>query len=289
MKDLMSKAALVTGAGSGIGRALAGSLAQAGCRLVLVDIDPLPLAEVGDELAPHTPVLPLVADVTDREQVDQFCATAVNEFGRVDILINNAGMAMGGFIDTVPLAQWQYLMDLNFWGYVYTARNLLPPMMDRGSGHLVFISSISGVATSPNSLPYSTSKFAVVALAESVAAYARPHGVGVTLVCPGTTQTGIAQNGRYFFESIGSHAAQAKFQNSIDQGVPAEAVAAKIITAIREDRFLLLTHWYIRLLMLFRVLLPGTYLKLGSWFHQKELEKDQADFLQSAETKSIPF
>ena len=136
-----------------------------------------------------------------------------------------------------------------------------------------FISSISGVATSPNSLPYSTSKFAVVALAESVAAYARPHGVGVTLACPGTTQTGIAQNGRYFFETTGSSAARAKFQNSIDKGVPAEVVAAKIVTAIRKDQYLLLTHWYIRLLMLFRVLLPGIYLRFGSWFHQKELEK----------------
>lgn len=278
MKDLVNKVALITGAGQGIGRALSCSLAQEGCRLVLVDIDPLALAEVADELAAQTAVLPLAADVTDEAAVNRFCATAVQEFGGVDILINNAGMAMGGFIDTVPLDQWRYLMDLNFWGYVYITRSLLPAMMARGSGHLVFVSSISGVATSPNSLPYSTSKFAVAALAESVAAYVRPHGVGVTLACPSTTRTNIAANGRYFFGEAQNGAAQALFQDSVEKGLSAEVVAAKIVNAVRKDQFLLLIPWTIRLIMLLRVLLPETYLRINGWFHHKEKERALEEF-----------
>jgi NAD(P)-dependent dehydrogenase (short-subunit alcohol dehydrogenase family) len=278
--------ALITGAGSGIGRAMADSFAMAGCKLVLVDIDPLSLEEVSDELATQSPVLPMVGDVTEPSQVEQFCETAVCEFGGVDILVNNAGMAMGGFINTVPLAHWKKLMDLNFWGYVYTTQALLPHMLGRGSGHLVFISSISGVATSPNSLPYSTSKFAVVALAESVAAHVRPRGIGVTLVCPGTTKTGIAENGRFFFDSIDARAAKSKFQSSIDKGIPAEVVAGKIVKAIREDRYLVVTHWFIRFLTLFRALSPETYLRFSSWYHQKELDEAQAIFSHPAQKES---
>ena len=142
------------------------------------------------------------------------------------------------------------------------------------------------MATSPNSLPYCTSKFAVVALAESVAAHVLPRGIGVTLVCPGITKTGIAENGRFFFDSIDASAAKSKFQNSIDKGIPAEAVAGKIVKAIREDRYLVVTHWFIRFLTLLRALSPETYLRFSSWYHQKELDEAQAIFSYPVQKES---
>jgi len=201
MKSLTNRVAFVTGAGSGIGRATAVALAEAGCSVVCNDIQPCQLEETADHVARFGPVLSLCGDVTDVDQIAGMFDTAVAEFGRIDILVNNAGMAMGGYIETVPADEWEKLMRLNFWAYVYTTQAVLPQMLNRKQGHLVYVSSISGVLTSPNSLPYGTSKFAVTALAESVAAHLRPEGIGVSLVCPSTTHTGIATNGCYYFTS----------------------------------------------------------------------------------------
>lgn len=276
MKSLANQVALVTGAGSGIGRATAVALAQAGCIVVCNDIQPCQLEETADRVTRFGPVLPLCGDVTDADQVTQMCDTAVAEFGQIDILINNAGMAMGGFIDTVPVAEWQKLMQLNFWAYVYTTQAILPQMLARKRGHLVYISSISGLLTSPNSLPYGTSKFAVTALAESVAQHVRSEGIGVSLVCPSTTQTDIAGHGRYFFASQSeSTLAKSWFQSAVKNGLPAEVVAQKILSAIQKDRFLVLTHWYTRPMMVFRTLFPGSFIKLSCLFHSREIAKAQ--------------
>lgn len=258
MKDLTNKIALVTGSGDGIGRAIALELAKAGCDLALNDIRPEKLDEVEKGIrALGRRTLRVPADVSDRLQAESMCSAAVREFGRVDILVNNAGVAVFGKMPEIPIEDWQWIVGINLWAHIFTVRTLLPEMIKRGEGHLVHVASMAGLVSPGRVLPYGVTKFAVVGLAEGLAAEVRPTGVGVTVVCPYFVNTDMAQRARYVTPD---QAVKDSFlqegQRWTGTGASPEAVALKTVSAIRKNRFLVTTHWSTRILMVVRALFP---------------------------------
>ena len=149
MKILKNKTAAVTGAASGIGRMLAVNLANEGCNLALADIDASGLQETAKLIGDRVKVTTHIVDVSRREQVFQYSNEAAGYHGGVDLIINNAGVCVGDFLDTIPLEDFEWLMGINFWGVVYGTMAFLPHLKKRPEGHVVNISSINGIMPNP--------------------------------------------------------------------------------------------------------------------------------------------
>jgi len=196
VKILKDKTAAVTGAASGLGRMLAVNLAGEGCHLALADIDASGLQETAKLIGGRVDVTMHVVDVSRREQVFQFADEAAGRHGGVDIIINNAGVALGDFLESVPLEDFEWLMGVNFWGVVYGVMAFLPYLKKRPEGHIVNISSINGIIPTPNNGPYCTSKFAVRGYTKTLMQEMQGTPIRVSLVYPGGVKTSIARNAR---------------------------------------------------------------------------------------------
>jgi NAD(P)-dependent dehydrogenase (short-subunit alcohol dehydrogenase family) len=197
MKNLANKTAAVTGAASGIGRMLAINLANQRCNLAIADIDETGLTETAALIGDQVKVSTHIVDVSKREQVFRFAEEAALHHGGVDIIINNAGVALGDFLESVPLEDFEWLMGINFWGVVYGTMAFLPLLKKRPEGHVVNISSINGILPNPNNGPYCAAKFAVKGYTETLAQEMRGTTIRVSCVHPGGIKTNIARNTRF--------------------------------------------------------------------------------------------
>jgi NADP-dependent 3-hydroxy acid dehydrogenase YdfG len=196
MKILKNKIAAVTGAASGIGRMLAVNLAKEGCSLALADINAPALQDTAKLVGNQVKVTTHIVDVSQREQVFQYANEAAGTHGGVDLIINNAGVALGDFLETVPMEDFEWLMGINFWGVVFGAMAFLPHLKKRPEGHIVNISSINGIIPNPNNGPYCAAKFAVKGYTETLAQEMHGTNIHVSCVHPGGIKTNIARNGR---------------------------------------------------------------------------------------------
>lgn len=186
--DFTGKTALVTGAGVGIGRAVALKLAQHGAKLVLVDINPQTLESVRQEaLAFTAEVETFVCDVSDEARVNEACARSLERFGRIDILVNNAAIwrAQRSFME-FEAQDWQQFLNINVMSVVYFTRALLPAMLENGWGRVINVASVAGVYGNANMVPYSASKGAVIAMTRALAKEVTDKGVLVNAVSPGS-------------------------------------------------------------------------------------------------------
>jgi NAD(P)-dependent dehydrogenase (short-subunit alcohol dehydrogenase family) len=197
--EIKGKIAVVTGAASGIGRSTAIALAREGADVVLSDLNRDGLAEVRGEIeALGRKGLAVPADVTKLEDIQNLYERSISEMGRVDILMNNAGVHMTGPVEKTAIDDWKWIVDVNLWGVVNGIHVFLPHMLDRGSGHIVNTASSAGLAgVLDRSIPYTMTKFAVVGLSEGLAAYLKGRGIGVTMLCPGMVSTNIAGGERF--------------------------------------------------------------------------------------------
>jgi NAD(P)-dependent dehydrogenase (short-subunit alcohol dehydrogenase family) len=192
------KLALVTGAGSGIGRETALLCARRGASLALCDVNEAGLASTEREARRlGCDVLTQRVDVGDRAQMREFADAVHERATAVDLLINNAGVGLGaGFLET-PLEDWDWILPINVMGVVHGCHMFVPAMVERGSGgHVVNLSSAAGYFANPSLAAYTTTKFAVLGLSEALRVELRPHGIGVTAVCPGLINTPITRNSR---------------------------------------------------------------------------------------------
>jgi NAD(P)-dependent dehydrogenase (short-subunit alcohol dehydrogenase family) len=192
-KAMTGLVAVITGAGSGIGRELALLCARRGADLALCDVNKQAVDTTACRArALGREVITQRADVADSQQVSEFAETTLGRFGAVDLLVNNAGVGLaGGFLDT-SLKDWQWLVSINLMGVVHGCAAFLPAMIERGrGGHVVNLSSAAGVMANPELSAYSATKFAVFGLTEALRNEMRPHGIGVTAVCPGLINTEI--------------------------------------------------------------------------------------------------
>ncbi|MFM0204039.1 SDR family NAD(P)-dependent oxidoreductase [Paraburkholderia fungorum] len=199
MKTLQGKTVVVTGAGSGIGRAIALTLAQDGARIVVSDIRTEAAARVVAEICNlGAKAIAVETDVSNHESVKALADAAYDEFGVVDILCNNAGVSWRPFrtILEATMTDWQFLFGVNLWGVVHGLDVFLPRMrLQPGEKHIVNTASIAAVLPLAGHLPYSASKAAVASISEAAAEELAPEGFGVTILCPGFVNTNITQNG----------------------------------------------------------------------------------------------
>lgn len=195
--SLKDRTAVITGAGGGIGRAIAMSLARRGCNLALADIDESGLRETAELAGAHkVRVSEHRVDVADRNDVAQFPAMVVAEHGTVDVLINNAGVAVGGTFEQVSDEDFEWLFEINFWGVVRMTRAFLPQLRASDDARVVNISSVYGLIAPPEQVPYAASKFAVRGFSEALRHELEGSNVGVTVVHPGGVNTMIAEKAR---------------------------------------------------------------------------------------------
>ena len=199
MKQFNDKVAVVTGAGSGIGRALAHQLAEAGARLALSDINEAGLRDTARELGlGEDRLITEVFDVADRDAVYGFADRVAGHFGAVHLVINNAGVALGATVEDMSYDDFEWLMGINFWGVVYGTKAFLPHLKRAGEGHIVNVSSVFGLIGVPTQYAYNAAKFAVRGFTESLRQELEIEGgrVSCTSVHPGGIKTNIARNAR---------------------------------------------------------------------------------------------
>lgn len=224
--------AVVTGAGRGIGRATAEALAARGARVVAVDVD----GDAAAVTAADCGGVPVRLDVTDRPAVEEWAARRVASEGPPDVLVNNAGSGMTGRFLDMSLADWDWILGVDLLGGVALTRAFGPSMLARGSGQVVNIAS--GLAYVPRATEpgYVTAKAAVLAWSRCLRADWAPQGVGVSVICPGVTATGIvAANTRY----LGSRArpeVRERIERGFTRGTPPATVAAAIVDAVERNR-----------------------------------------------------
>jgi len=197
MKINSKTVAVLTGAASGIGRALAIRLAAEGAQLAIADVNQAGLDETaGLSARPGVKVSTHIVDVSDRERMQAFVDEVIAEHGRADLVINNAGVALGGTIEQLAIEDIEWLMSINFWGVVYGTKMFLPILRQQPRAHIVNISSVFGIIGPPGQAAYSASKFAVRGFTEALRHEVKGGNVTVTCVHPGGIRTNIARNAR---------------------------------------------------------------------------------------------
>lgn len=238
IKDLRGKVALVTGAARGIGAATALALADAGAHLILCDLDEQELEQVADQVAERsTCLLARGVDVGDREAMRAFAAEVHELVPCLDVLVNNAGIALQASLLETPLEEWDRLLSVNLYGVIHGCNLFLPAMVARGQGgHVVNVASVVGYSGMPGLNGYVTSKFAVVGLTESLRAEMAPHGIGVSTICPGNVDSGMIDRVK-FIAGPAPEARQARSGDLIARyGCRPEHVARAILKAIRRNK-----------------------------------------------------
>jgi 3-oxoacyl-[acyl-carrier protein] reductase len=195
MTDLKNKNALITGAGKGIGKAIAIALAKEGVNVILVARTQSDLDEVANEVNKlGVQSVALTADVSDISSVNKAVAEALDKFKTIDILINNAGIAAFGNILEMEPQAWERIIQVNLMGTYYTTRAVLPNMIERKMGDIINISSTAGLKGNASTSAYSASKFAVLGLTESLMQEVRKHNIRVTALTPSTVATEMAKD-----------------------------------------------------------------------------------------------
>lgn len=196
--DLSGDVALITGGSRGLGLAIARVLALHGCRLVICARDRAELVRAGEELEQQgAEVLAIECDVADKDDVDRMVTEARQTFGRIDLLVCNAGVIQVGQLKSMELEDFQHSMDIMYWGVLYPILAVLPEMRERQSGRIAIVSSIGGKVSVPRLLPYNAAKFAAAGLAEGLRAELLSEGINVTHIVPGLTRTGSYLNAYY--------------------------------------------------------------------------------------------
>lgn len=200
MKSVNGKVVVITGAASGIGRALSLDLARRGARLALSDVDEDGLAEtVGKARAAGAPeVVSHRLDVADRGAFEAYAAEVIEHFGTVNVVINNAGVALSGRVNDLEWKDIDWIIGIDFWGVVHGTKLFLPTLIESGDAHIVNISSLFGLVSMPDQAFYNAAKYAVRGFTEALREemLIDGHRVGVTAVHPGGIKTAVARNAR---------------------------------------------------------------------------------------------
>jgi NAD(P)-dependent dehydrogenase (short-subunit alcohol dehydrogenase family) len=245
MKILKNRVAAITGAASGIGRALALNLAEEGCHVAISDINEAGLQETAGMVHARNKNVRVTThkvDTAKREQVKQYADDVVNAHGAVHIIINNAGVVLVETLEDSSYDDFEWLMGINLWGVVYGSKEFLPYLKKQDSAHIVNISSVNGIFTNPNNGPYCTAKFAVRGFTETLAQELAGTHVKVSCVHPGGIKTSIAANARFYKSSdasINKESAHAIFTHGI-ASTTADKAAKIIISGIKKDKLRIL-------------------------------------------------
>jgi NAD(P)-dependent dehydrogenase (short-subunit alcohol dehydrogenase family) len=254
MRELAGKTAFVTGGAAGIGLALGRAFAQSGMKVMLADIEADALQAAVKSLQEISPdISGTICDVAEAASVERAAQAAFDAFGNVHVVCNNAGVAAGGGIDHISLDNWRWVIDVNLMGVLHGIRSFLPHIRAHGEGgHIVNTASMAGMQSDLGFSPYGASKFAVVSMSEGLSLRLKPHGIGVSVLCPSYVRTRIGESGRNRPERYGQSqpldpaapagAMVAEIARHIEAGLDPATVATRVLTAIREDQLYVFTH-----------------------------------------------
>jgi NAD(P)-dependent dehydrogenase (short-subunit alcohol dehydrogenase family) len=252
MKLEAGKIAVVTGGASGIGFALADRFATAGMHVVIADVDEAGLTAAAEKIgARGVDTITVRTDVSSEESVQALAAAAVERFGTVHVVCNNAGVMSSGDPWFGPLSAWTWVMGVNFWGVVYGVRAFLPILAAQGEGHIVNTASIAGLYPGFGAV-YDASKHAVVAITDDLYQTMKQVGlpIGVSVLCPGWVRTNILDADRNWPadlgdappEALGADVVLGHVRRVIDEGMPPAVVADLVADAVVAERFWVLPH-----------------------------------------------
>lgn len=241
MKEFTGKTAFVTGGASGIGLGMARAFGREGMNVVLADINIKAAAEAAEALtAEQIKAAPVFVDVTERAAVREAALEAIAAFGKIHVVCNNAGVAIGGQAGEVKEGDWDWIIDVNLKGVIYGFETFLPLIRSHGEGgHIVNTASLAGLISGPGSEPYSATKYAVVGMSEGWVQQLAPMGVGLSVLCPGFVRTriansGRARQGRYGVPPAGrDDAFSALISQAIDSGIDPDIVGARVVEAVK--------------------------------------------------------
>ena len=255
MEQFEGKVAVVTGAASGIGKALASTFADVGMKIVLADVEAAALEVAAEELrSSGADVFAVTADVAQAADVDRIGAAAMDVFGALHVACNNAGVSGGGLSWEIDLETWRWILDVDLWGVIHGVHTFTPLIIASGGGHIVNTASMAGLTSNPGMGPYNVAKHGVVTLSEtlSVELQMTHPEVGVSVLCPGWVRTRINESERNRPDLVGVEeveetdagllAMKEMVNTWIAEGLQPAHVASLVIDAMRENRFYVLTH-----------------------------------------------
>jgi short-subunit dehydrogenase len=255
-RDLHENKVVITGAASGIGRALATALAKERCDILLADINEEGLRrtlELVKQAGGSGEVF--FCDVSRLDDVMKMADHCFDTWGKVDILINNAGVVSVGFMGDIPIKDWEWIVSINFWGVVYGCHAFVPRMKKQGSGHIVNVSSAAGILSSAEMAPYNATKAAVISISETLKSELAPCNIGVTVICPTFVKTNLMDTMRFTdeFQKMCS-------VSSIDNArTTPEKVAALVVKAVQKNKMYVLPQPAAKILWISKRISPATY------------------------------
>lgn len=270
MKNFKNKVAAITGAGSGIGQQLALLLAKQGCHLSLSDVNEKGLAETVELLkGSDIRVTTQKVDVAQLPEIKAWAEETVRNHGSVNMIFNNAGVALGSTVEGASYEELEWIVNINFWGVVYGTKEFLPHIKKTGDGHIINISSLFGLTAQPTQSAYNATKFAVRGFTESLRQELDIENTGVSALCvhPGGIRTNIANDARMndSLRSLGMNPEKsAKTFNKLLRCPPEEA-ARQILEAVQKDRRRLLIGNDAKAIDLMQRVLPTGYQKVSAF------------------------
>lgn len=245
--SFQGKNVVVTGGGSGIGRALAHAFADEGANVAITDINQARIDQVVSEL--NTRGVQASGHVVDHSSEDEtrlFAERILGEDGHIDVVCANAGIAEGSLLETADMDDWRRVMDINVMGVAYTLRYLVPSMIARGSGSVLITASGAGLVPGPGMVAYHASKAAACSMGESLSIELAPKGINVSVLCPGIIATAIAADSKMHYGS--DEADREAAANSIDlytsdKAVDPSVVAQDALKGLRKNELFILSPW----------------------------------------------
>ena len=251
MTDISGKTAFITGGAGGLGVSMARAFASRGANIMLADINEETLAAAVEKLRAETnaEIDGVVCDVARVEAVREAADKTIERFGKVHIVVNNAGVAIGGTSGQIAIEDWRWIVDINLMGVVYGVEVFMPLIQSHGEGgHFINTASMAGHVASPTMAPYHATKYAVVGYSEALSAELAEQNIGVSCLCPGWVKTNIHNTG--FEKPSGSMTLEEAKQdpsyqfllNVIDNGLNPDLVGEWVADCVEADRLHIFTH-----------------------------------------------
>lgn len=263
------KIAIITGAGSGIGKALAKQLAEKGARLVVCDINQERIEQTQKELEKlGVEIRAWQVDVSDYQAVKNMVDATVEQFGRLDYIFNNAGIAIGGEVRDITIEDWRAVINVNFWGVINGIACAYPIMVRQGFGHIINLSSIEGLVPFPGTVSYVASKFGVFGLSLALLLEAERLGVKVSVVCPGLVHTRIFDDAKM----VKLEREKAIKPMVSVPGVFAEECARRILKGVERNQPIIVITFLAKLMYFLQRLSPWLMMKIMQFHFRKAVE-----------------